>query len=230
MKSTALPLHISIIYRSTRVYIVQPVLRHILSSLDWLAKTLRNSTGDLGLYIWEEHGRLQWWREGELPTPPNVLIRRGIFSLCRKLTGQLPVCGWLHVATEFEKQSAVTTRSDNEVQDPLLRRMLVEIITRASQTDPSSGDWFVNEQDVIVDASSLVTSGWMQALLSQVLSVKTADAKWLQLVHEDRSINLAGLDAVLKSVNLALRWKANVILGRRECAPKQRQKYWLSAS
>ena len=37
---------------------------------------------------------------------PDVLTRRSIFSLCGKLTGHLPVGGWLHVATAFVRRRA----------------------------------------------------------------------------------------------------------------------------
>ena len=53
---------------------------------------LRNCVHVLGLHVWEEHGRLQWRRGGKLLTAPNVLNHWGIFTLCGKLTGHLPVC------------------------------------------------------------------------------------------------------------------------------------------
>ena len=52
-----------------------------------------------GLFVIEKHAKLQWCRGGELPKLPDVLTRRSIFSLCGKLTGHHPVCGWLRVAT-----------------------------------------------------------------------------------------------------------------------------------
>ena len=43
---------------------------------------------------------------GELPMLPDVLTRWSIFSLSGKLTGYLPVCCWLGVATAFERRHA----------------------------------------------------------------------------------------------------------------------------
>ena len=60
---------------------------------------LRDGTHVLGLRVMEKHGKLQWCCGGELPMLPDILARRSIFSLCGKLTGHLPVCGWLHVTT-----------------------------------------------------------------------------------------------------------------------------------
>ena len=55
----------------------------------------------------------------------------------------------------------------------------------------------------------------MQALLPPVVIESggsiTEDSSWLQPVHEDRHINLAELDAVLRGVNLALPRKPSVI-------------------
>ena len=62
--------------------------------------------------------------------------------MCGRLTGHFPVCGWLRVAAAFVKWRAntVTTGWEDETQDPMLRRMLDEIVMRSSQTDPARGD------------------------------------------------------------------------------------------
>ena len=71
------------------------------------------------------------------------------------------MCDWFRVEAAFVKfrASAVSTGWDDETQNPLLHRMLAEIISRASQADPSRSDWCMNGQDVTmwVDASSLAT-------------------------------------------------------------------------
>ena len=60
----------------------------------------------LGVYVWEERGKLRWRRDGERPKVPNVLTRRAVFSVCGRLTGHFPVCGWLRVAAALVKQRA----------------------------------------------------------------------------------------------------------------------------
>ena len=153
----------------------------------------------LGIYVWEEHGKLRWRRDGERPKVPDVLTRRAVFSVC----GHFLVCGWLRVAAAFVKRraNAVTTGWDDETQDPMLRRMLEEIELRLSQTDPARGDWCVNSQEVTlwVDASSLAPS-----VAIEYDGAIIEDASWLRLVHADKHINLAELDAVLWGINLAL--------------------------
>ena len=164
----------------------------------------------LGVYVWEERGKLRWRHDGKRPKVPNVLTRRAVFSLCGRLTGHFPVCGWLRVAAAFVKRRAiaVTTGWDDETQDPMLHRMLDEIVMRSSQTDPARGDWCADGQEVTVwvDASSLATGVAIEhdgAIIE--------DASWLRPVHADKHINLAELDAVLRGINLALHWKASVI-------------------
>ena len=98
---------------------------NVKANLKWFGLTskdpepLTNGAHVLGLHIWEEHRRLQWRHEGRLPMAPNVCTHWSIVSLCGKLTGHLPVCGWLHVRCSA---SAVTTGWD-EVQDFLLHQM-----------------------------------------------------------------------------------------------------------
>ena len=78
--------------------------------------------------------------------------------------------------------------------------MLSEIITKATQTDPSHSDWCVDGQDVTVwvDASLLVTG----VVIENGRSI-AEDTSWLRPVHEDRHINMTEIDAVLWVINLA---------------------------
>ena len=109
----------------------------------------------LGIYVWEEHSKLRWQCDGEHLKVPDILTHRAIFSVCGWLTRHFPVCSWLRVAAAFVKQraNAVTTELDDETQDPMLRRMLEEIVLRSSQTDPAHGQ----EVTLWVDARSLAT-------------------------------------------------------------------------
>ena len=88
-----------------------------------------------------------------------------------------------------------------KTQDPMLHRMLKEIMLRSSQTDPAHDDWCANglKVTVWVDASSLATG-----VAIEYDGAIIEDASCLQPVHADKHINLAELDAVLRGVNLAL--------------------------
>lgn len=59
-----------------------------------------------GLEVRGQHGTL-WWKLGSvIPDIPEVVTCRVIFSLCGKLIGHLPVCGWLQAATGVIKRRA----------------------------------------------------------------------------------------------------------------------------
>ncbi|KFD47469.1 hypothetical protein M513_11630 [Trichuris suis] len=82
----------------------------------------------LGLRVWREHGRMTWKRDNQVPTVPDRLTRRVVFSYCGKLVGHLPVCGWLRVATAFAKRKAndATASWDEVIDDDELRTLLLE--------------------------------------------------------------------------------------------------------
>ena len=84
----------------------------------------------LGVYVWEEHGKLRWRRDSECPKVPDILTCCAVFSVCGWLTGHFPVCGWFRVAATFVKQSAnaLTAGWNDETQDPMLCRVLEEIV------------------------------------------------------------------------------------------------------
>ena len=66
----------------------------------------------------------------------------------------------------------------------------------------------MNGREVIVwiDASSLATSVVVESGESLI-----KDVCWLQPACEDKHINLAELNAILRGINLALQWKATVL-------------------
>ena len=133
-----------------------------------------------------------------------------IFSLCGKLVGHFPVCGWLRVACSILKRraSAVTKGWDDEAKDAPLHRMVTETLDSVQQYDPVRGDWSVegHELNVWVDASSLV----IRVVLERQKTL-LEDACWLRPENDAQHINIVELDAVLKGVNLALQWQCTVL-------------------
>ena len=84
----------------------------------------------LGLAIVMEHSKL-WWKRGSMvPDTPDIVTRQAVFSLCGRLVGHFPECGWLRVACRVLKRraSSVTKSWDNEMRDSLLQRMIFEIV------------------------------------------------------------------------------------------------------
>ena len=104
---------------------------------------------------------LIWERGNEVPSVPQVLTRRSVFSFCGKLIGHFPVVKWLRAAASFIKGRAadVTKGWDDKVTDVPLTTMITEVVERVRQKDPVRGKWCVDgpELDVWVDARSLAT-------------------------------------------------------------------------
>ena len=71
-----------------------------------------------------------------------------------------------------------------------------------------------------VDASSLATS-----VAIEYDGAIIEDTSWLRLVHTDKHINLAEVDAVLRGIHLALHWRVSVIHLRMDLACMHR---WIS--
>ena len=171
---------------------------------------LQNGTKVLGLHVSGNGERLCWRRGGDTLEVPPVITCWSTFSVCGKLVSHFPICGWLRVALVAIKQHATSVSSgwDNEVGDATLRNMLTETVTNVPQDDPVRGDWCVNgnEFTVWVDASSLAMGVAIEANIAIV-----EDACWLRLENDARHIYLAGLDANLKGVKLALQWQTRVL-------------------
>ena len=62
---------------------------------------LQNGARVLSLTVREVGKMLTWERGNEVPSVPQVLTRRSVFSFCGKLVGHFPVVKWLRVAAAF---------------------------------------------------------------------------------------------------------------------------------
>lgn len=165
---------------------------------------VQEGTHVLGLRVWGEHERLLWCRGGEIPTVPDAITRRSVFSFCGRLVGHLPVCSWLRPACSLVKRRAneLSYGWDDEITDDSLRLTMQEMRQHAEQDDPARGRWDVEGNEAIVwaDASSIANGA--------VITVNGAvieDASWLRK-DGDAHINMAELDALIKGVNMALLW------------------------
>ena len=96
---------------------------------------LEDGTRVLGLDVHGKQGSFRWRHGAVLPEVPDVLTRRGVFSLCGILVGHLRVFGWLRVVTGIMKRRAsmVTKGWDDETADALLIGMVGETLTRVEK-------------------------------------------------------------------------------------------------
>ncbi|KFD48845.1 hypothetical protein M513_10208 [Trichuris suis] len=165
---------------------------------------IAEGTRVLGLRVWGERGRLDWARGSEIPSLPNRLTRRTVFSYCGELIGHFPVCGWLRVAAALAKRKANedTTGWDDPIERPELVGILSEIAARVRAHDPARGRWDVagKEGRIWVDASGLAIG-----VAVEIRGSVVEDATWLR-PDDARHINMAELDAAIRGLNLALAW------------------------
>ncbi|GAB1600614.1 uncharacterized protein LOC115212112 [Argonauta hians] len=87
--------------------------------------------------------------------------------------------------------------------------MMKEVITRVKREDPVKGEWHVSSGEAGVvwcDASSLTLG-----VILEMGGVTVEDAAWLRKKNDFSHVNVAELDAVMKGINLALKWGLRVI-------------------
>jgi transposase InsO family protein len=159
----------------------------------------------LGLrVVKDEQGLHQWTRDGDLPVLSNQPTKRELFSVCGKLIGHYPVGGWLRTACSYIKRLTNETGWDETIATHV-RSLAQELLDRVSKQDPVKGKWNVDsngEGVVWCDASSMAI-GCCLTVDDQVVE----DAAWLRKEDDGAHINVAELEAVVKGLNLALKWE-----------------------
>ena len=113
------------------------------------------------------------------------------------------MAGWLLVACSYVKRRAEGGRWDDCVGEEAAS-MLAEVMARVEREDPVRGQWSVPKSSAGVvwcDASSIATG-----VLLEIGGVVAEDAAWLRKKDDYGHINIAELEAVVRGVNLALKW------------------------
>ena len=155
------------------------------------------------------NGGLCWGRAMELPSSelPPSLTRRELFSICGQLVGHNPVAGPLRIACSFIKRQSEGHRWDDEV-GVMVRKMLSELLEEVRSSDPVGGRWEAPSDAgrIWCDASSLAM-GCALEIDGNIVE----DAAWMRKKDDGGHINMAELDAVLKGMNLAVKWKMKKI-------------------
>ena len=162
----------------------------------------------LGLKLKHNGSELVFTRSNNIPDIPDKLTRRDLFSVCGKLTGHYPIAGWLRLACSYIKRHSAGINWDDFVGYPTLF-LLREVVGKVKHEDPVSGCWKVEKSDsceVWCDASSLALG-----VLLEVNGRTVEDAAWLRKKEDCNHINVSELEAVLKGVNMALKWDFNVV-------------------
>ena len=151
--------------------------------------------------------QLNWSRDSKLPTVPKQgLTRRVLHSWIGELLGHYPVANWLRVACGYLQRCTAAEKIgwDNKVSDETRAKVEDVVAKLQAQGDPARGSWPVNLQQPAVlwaDASSV---GIGVAL--EIGGSIVEDAAWLRKANDSAHINMSELDAVIRGVNLCLRW------------------------
>ena len=161
----------------------------------------QNGAKVLGLHISSNGERLRWRKGSDTPEVPLVITCWSTFSVCGKLAGHFPVCGWLREAVVAKNDMQRLCHQYGTMKCEMLPWQICwpKTMARLTQNDPVRGDWCINgnEFTIWVDASSLAMR---VTLVANSAIVK--DACWLW--PENDAINLAEL-------YLALQWQARVL-------------------
>ena len=161
----------------------------------------------LGLKTYEKKGVVRWERtelKNEIEPPNlNLMTKRQVFSLCGKLVGHYPVAGWLRVASSFVKRGCQGDAWDS-LAGPTATTRLKDVLTQLNSDDPVKGLWSVppfGRLNIWCDASKIA-----YAVALEKENEIIEDGAWLQKADDNTHINLAELNAVVKGVNLAMKW------------------------
>ena len=129
--------------------------------------------------------------------------RRDVFSICGKLLGYHPVRGSLRIACSYLKCQA-DGENWKEKLEVKVKSTLKEILKRVRKEDPVRGTWEVptgEKGSIWCDASNLAM-GVLLDIEGNIVEVAALIRKKKDLAH----INIAELEAVLRGINLALKW------------------------
>ncbi len=169
---------------------------------------MRFKEGDgeaLGMQLTRKGPHLYWRRKGQVEVPDGKLTRRRLHAVVGELAGHYPVCGWLRMfCGMLQRVTAKLALAWDEVVPDWVAELLRRAVGCVREADPVKGQWDVNPAGTVV----LWTDASAQAI-GVVLEVDGAvveDGAWLRKPRDATHINIAELDAVVKGLNLALRW------------------------
>ncbi len=151
--------------------------------------------------------KLQWKRDSLLPRlESQCLSRRDVHRVIGEWLGHNPVSGWLRVWCAFIQRCTARDNTDwnEKVSDDVMQKVR-DVEKRLHESgDPAHGNWLVDPKGKVTvwtDASNLALGVALEVDGSIV-----EDASWLRDKQDTAHINLAELDAVLRGINLTVKW------------------------
>jgi ribonuclease HI len=164
----------------------------------------------LGLRLNEcQSGELIFSRGNTLPESIDVgITRRQLFSLCGKLVGHYPIVGWLRLACSYIKRLAEGYMWDDPIGEKA-EEIVRELLECVRMRDPVAGTWSVQQtmKGIIwCDASNMG-----MGVILEIDGAIVEDAAWLRKKSDHAHINVAELEAVMKGINLCIKWGLRTI-------------------
>ena len=153
----------------------------------------------------------RWRRDGALPIVSGErLTRRETHKILGEWLGHFPVAGWMRVVAAYVQRTTAKNQTgwDDQVSDEVME-MMKDTDRRLRSHDPAQGCWIVHPTAPITiwaDASSLAFG-----VALEIDGNIVEDASWLRPKEDSAHINICELDAVIRGLNLALRWKRKEI-------------------
>ena len=127
------------------------------------------------------------------------------FSICGKLIGHFPVCGWLRTTTGMSKRwvNTVTKGWDDPINDVPHKQIVTEVLKKCFVMIllEVTGAW----------PKKNWTHGLIQVPCQPVWCWRDMVPFWLHRGNDAQHINLAELDAMQKGLNLALQWQSRIV-------------------
>ena len=121
-------------------------------------------------------------------------MKRDVFSWCGRLTGHVPVCGWLRPACSFIKRTVNAEATlDQQVSEPLLKICDKVEDRLAREGDPVRGQWSASDIDI--------------GVAIEVNGSILEDRSWLRPYDDKRHINISELEAMIRGLSLAANWQ-----------------------
>ena len=161
----------------------------------------------LGIQVYRPGSNLFWRRNDQNSIDcPDVLTKRSLFAWCGRLVAHYPVAGFLRISCSYLKRVA---KAWSEGWDQVLSSAIVDKCQSLQgilkKNDPVGGPWSVSGSDeatLCADANSIGIGA-----LVEIGGHMIEDVVWISDQSDVRHINVAELEASIKALSLATKWK-----------------------
>lgn len=148
-----------------------------------------------------------WKRDQKITFEEKALLtRRDIHKIVGKLVSHVPVAGWLRPACAYIQRLTAESSSEWDAEvDQKVIDLVENVLEHIRQDgDPANGIWPVNASSGMTlwtDASSIAIG-----VVIEIDGDIVEDGCWLRPKHDTNHINISELQAVIRGINMAVKW------------------------